>query len=187
MKFYRLMPEGPIVIEPDIFSDTRGWFVESWSARKYREFGIDAAFVQDNHSYSAHKGTLRGLHYQTLPHSQGKLIRCTRGAILDVAVDIRKNSPTFAQWVSVELRADNFKQLYVPRGFAHGFLTLTDECEIQYKADDFYCPDNDRSILWCDPDIGIDWGITTPILSDKDMRAPHLADADNNFIYGEPI
>lgn len=174
------------IITPDVFGDNRGWFFESWSSQRYSEFGISEEFVQDNHSFSLKAGTLRGLHFQRKPHAQTKIIRCTRGRILDVAVDIREGSPTYCRWVSVELSADNFKQLYIPKGFAHGFLTLTGDVEIQYKTSDYYAPDCDRSIRWNDPAIGIDWGIDNPILSDKDCNAPMLRDSDNTFRWEAP-
>lgn len=172
---------GVKIIEPDVFGDSRGWFFESYSSCKLMDFGVTDIFVQDNHSFSQKEGTLRGLHFQLAPHAQAKIIRCTRGRILDVAVDIRKGSPTYCEWVSVELSAENFKQIYIPADFAHGFLTLTDDVEIQYKASDYYAPDCDRSIRWNDPDLGIIWGIEKPFLSDKDRNAPLLKDSDNNF------
>lgn len=161
--------------------------MESWSKRDMEEAGLFLEFSQDNHSFSAQKGTLRGLHFQKYPFAQAKLVRCTCGAILDVAVDIRLGSPCFGKWAAVELSADNKHQLLIPRGFAHGFLTLTDDVEILYKTDQFYSPETDRSIAWNDPTIGIDWGISSPILSLKDQNAPLLADSDANFVYGGTI
>ena len=150
--------------------------------------GINCHFVQDNHSFSASKGTLRGLHYQLNPKCQAKIVRCTRGAILDVAVDIRRGSPQYKQWVAVELSEENKKQLFVPRGFAHGFLTLTDNVEVQYKADNYYAPECDGNIRYDDPEIGIEWGQSEFILSEKDRRAPLLRERQElNFIYGENI
>ncbi len=146
--------------------------------------GLCFAFLQDNHSFSAQKGTLRGLHFQKNPFAQAKLVRCVRGAILDVAVDIRQGSPYFGKWTAVELSAENKQQLLIPRGFAHGFLTLTDDVEILYKADQYYSPEADRSVAWNDPAIGINWCVKTPILSEKDKNAPLLKDSDANFIYG---
>ena len=166
--------EGVLIFEPKIFGDARGWFMETWSARKFEAAGLNFNFVQDNQSYSAHKGTLRGLHYQTAPFAQAKLVRCTRGKLLDVAVDIREGSETFAKWVVVELTAENKKQLLIPRGFAHGFLTLTDDVEIQYKADNFYAPNCDGNIIWNDAEIKIDWPFAPTILADKDAKAPTL-------------
>lgn len=146
--------------------------------------GLHLAFLQDNHSFSAQKGTLRGLHYQKNPFAQAKLVRCTHGAIMDVAVDIRRGSPFFGKWIAVELSAENKRQLFIPRGFAHGFLTLTDDVEILYKADQYYSPEADRSIAWNDPAIGVEWGVASPVLSLKDQNAPLLADSDANFVYG---
>lgn len=159
--------------------------MESWSKKSFEALGLSYEFVQDNHSFSAQKGTLRGLHFQMNPHAQAKLVRCAHGAILDVAVDIRKGSESYGKWVAVDLSAENKKQLLIPRGFAHGFLTLTDDAEILYKADQYYAPEADRSIVWNDPAIGIEWGIIDPILSRKDQDAPLLADSDANFIFGE--
>ena len=166
--------EGVLILEPKVFGDARGWFMETWSARKMEAAGLNFNFVQDNQSYSAHKGTLRGLHYQTAPFAQAKLVRCTRGKLLDVAVDIREGSETFSKWVAVELTAENKKQLLIPRGFAHGFLTLSDDVEIQYKADNFYAPNCDGNIIWNDAEIKIDWPFAPTILADKDAKAPTL-------------
>lgn len=166
--------EDVLILEPKVFGDARGWFMETWSARKFEAAGLNFNFVQDNQSYSAQKGTLRGLHYQTAPFAQAKLVRCTRGKLLDVAVDIREGSETFAKWVAVELTAENKKQLLIPRGFAHGFITLTDDVEIQYKADNFYSPTCDGNIRWNDAEIKIDWPFEPTILADKDAKAPTL-------------
>lgn len=173
--------EGVLVLEPDVFGDDRGWFSESYNKKKLSDLGLNIDFVQDNHSMSSLKGTLRGLHFQNNPHAQSKLIRCTKGAVLDVAVDLRKNSSTYKQWISIELTAENKKQFFIPKGFAHGFLTLTDDVEFQYKVDDYYDKESDRSIRFDDPEIGVDWGIENPILSDKDKSAPLLKDSDVNF------
>lgn len=173
--------EEVLIIEPKVFGDHRGWFTETYSKIKFQERGINAEFVQDNHSMSAQKGTLRGLHFQINPKSQAKLIRCTKGKILDVAVDLRKGSSTYRRWVAVELSESNNKQLMVPKGFAHGFLALTDNVEVQYKADEYYAPEYDRSIRFDDPEIGVDWGIEDPILSEKDLKAPLLKDSDVDF------
>lgn len=173
--------EGVYVIEPRVFGDERGWFMESYSKMKLPE--IHADFVQDNHSYSAKKGVLRGIHFQNGEHAQAKLVRVCRGAVLDVAVDLRKGSPTYKKWVSVELSADNKRMLFIPRGFGHGFVTLTDDVEFLYKADNYYDHESDRSVRFDDPDIGVDWGITDPILSDKDKNAPLLKDSDCSFVY----
>ena len=180
--------KGVYLIEPQVFGDARGWFMESWSERKLAAAGIHADFVQDNQSYSAEKGTLRGLHYQLDPMSQAKLLRATRGAIFDVAVDIRKGSPQYGQWVGVELSAENKRQLFIPRGFAHGFLTLTPDVEVQYKADSYYAPECDGNIRWDDPDIAVAWPFSPTILSEKDQKAPSLkerAATSLNFIYEE--
>jgi len=170
-----------LILTPRRFGDARGWFTETWNAKAMAEAGLDLPFVQDNHSFSAAKGTLRGLHYQSPPRAQDKLVRCTRGAILDIAVDIRAGSPTYGQWVGVELTPDNGRQLFVPKGFLHGFVTLTSDTEVQYKCSDLYAPENDGAVRWDDPALGIDWGTTTPILSDKDARAPLLAEIGTPF------
>jgi dTDP-4-dehydrorhamnose 3,5-epimerase len=164
-----------LILTPRRFGDARGWFMETWNAAVMAKAGLDLAFVQDNHSFSAQKGTLRGLHFQSPPRAQDKLVRCSKGAILDVAVDIRTGSPTYGKWVGVELTAENGRQLLVPKGFLHGFVTLTDETEVQYKCTDLYSPENDGAVRWDDPAIGIDWGVTAPILSDKDAKAPLLS------------
>jgi len=174
---------GVFIIEPQVFGDHRGWFMETYSASKFHEIGIDTIFVQDNQSFSAQKGTLRGLHFQNDPQAQTKLVRCTKGSILDVAVDIRKGSPTYRKWVAVTLTADNYRQLYIPKGFAHAFLTLTEDVEVQYKVDEYYSPACDRGIRYNDPDIGVIWGDIEPVLSDKDQKSPLLRDSDSNFTY----
>lgn len=184
MKVTETKLPGVYLIELDVFGDARGWFMESWSKRKFEEGGLYVDFLQDNHSYSAEKGTLRGLHYQLNPMAQAKLLRATRGTIFDVAVDIRKGSPNYAKWVGYELSAENKRQLFIPRGFAHGFITLTDDVEVQYKADNYYAPDCDGNIRWDDPEIGIQWPIEPTILSDKDKKAPLLKERTNlNFVY----
>jgi dTDP-4-dehydrorhamnose 3,5-epimerase len=171
------------IIEPQVFGDHRGWFMETWSEEKSKELGINKHFVQDNHSYTAKKGTLRGLHFQNNPMAQCKIVRCIAGAVMDVAVDIRKGSPNYLKWVAVELSAENKLQLFIPRGFAHGFLTLTDNVEFVYKVDNLYSMECDRSIRFDDPTIRVDWGISNPILSEKDLNAPLLANSDCNFVY----
>ncbi|NLZ53586.1 MAG: dTDP-4-dehydrorhamnose 3,5-epimerase [Thermoanaerobacteraceae bacterium] len=175
--------EGVYIIEPRVFGDNRGWFMESYSKRVFQELGFDFKFIQDNHSYSALKGTLRGLHFQNNPMAQTKLVRCTRGKILDVAVDLRKGSPTYKKWVTVELSAENKRLFLIPKGFAHGFVTLTDDVEVQYKVDEYYSKEHDRSIRYDDPEIGIVWGLDNLILSEKDKNAPLLKNSDCNFIY----
>lgn len=172
------------IIEPRVFGDNRGWFMESWSMRNVESAGLHYDFIQDNHSYSAGKGTLRGLHFQKGEAAQAKLVRCARGAVLDVAVDLRKGSPTYKKWIAVELSAENKRQLLIPRGFAHGFLTLTDNVEFMYKADNYYNPDAEQSIIWNDPDIGVEWGIENPVLSARDKIAPKLSEIANEFVYG---
>ncbi len=164
-----------LILEPRVFRDDRGFFVETYHAPRYRAAGIDAAFVQDNHSRSE-RGTLRGLHWQTAPHPQAKLVRVLAGEVLDVAVDIRAGSPTFGRWASVILSADNFRQLFIPVGFAHGFLVLSDRAEIEYKCSDVYDPASERGLMWNDPDLAIAWPTTAPILSPRDQGHPPFAD-----------
>jgi dTDP-4-dehydrorhamnose reductase/dTDP-4-dehydrorhamnose 3,5-epimerase len=175
--------EDVIIIESNAFGDNRGWFTETYSKIKFDKLGIDTTFIQDNHSFSAQKWTLRGLHFQLNPKAQTKLIRCTKGKIMDVAVDIREGSPTYKKWVAVELTEKNKKQLLIPKGFAHGFVTLTNNVEVQYKVDEYYSPENDRSIRYDDPEINVDWGVINPILSEKDLNAPVLLESDANFKY----
>jgi dTDP-4-dehydrorhamnose 3,5-epimerase len=177
---------SPALLVPKRFGDDRGFFAETYSRRKYLEYGIDLEFVQDNHSVSQEIGTLRGLHFQAPPHAQAKLIRCVRGAIFDVAVDIRRGSPAYGQWKGYNLTADNGHQLYVPVGFAHGFLTIKPSSEIVYKCSDYYAPEAEGSIMWNDPDIGINWDLNgEPILSSKDADALTLKDIESPFIYGQ--
>lgn len=175
--------EGCYEIEPKVFGDNRGWFYESYSKAVFAELGIDADFVQDNRSFSAQKGTLRGLHCQKEPRCQAKLVTCLKGEIMDVAVDIREGSPTYMQKVSVKLTGENKKMLFIPKGCLHGFVTLTDDVEISYKVDDIYSPENDRSICFSDPDIGVEWGTDDPVLSEKDKKAPLLKNSDVKFFY----
>lgn len=167
--------EGVKVIEPKVFGDHRGFFLETYNEQRYREAGIDVRFVQDNHSRSS-KGVLRGLHYQ-LVQPQDKLVWCIRGRVWDVAVDVRKDSPTFGQWFGVELDDQSKRQIFVPKGFAHGFCVLSDEAEIVYKCSDLYAPGGEGGVLWNDPAVGIEWPITDPVLSDKDAKLPPLASA----------
>jgi len=183
MKAIQTEIPGVVIIEPDVFGDHRGWFMESWSKKKLAELGIDVDFVQDNQSFTAKKGTLRGLHFQMNPMAQSKLVRVVSGAVLDVAVDIRKNSPTYLKWVSVELSSENKRQFFIPRGFAHGFVTLTDNVEFVYKCDNYYSKECDRSIKFDDPQINVNWNVTDPIISEKDANAPLLKDSDCNFEY----
>lgn len=171
MQYIKLKIPEIILLEPKVYSDNRGFFFESFNHDKFEEIiGQNVSFTQDNHSFS-HKGVLRGLHYQVVPREQGKLVRVVKGKIFDVAVDIRKNSPTFGNWVGEELSAENKKQLWIPSGFAHGFLAL-EESEVLYKATDYYAPDCEKSILWNDSDIGINWLIRSidPIISEKDLQ-----------------
>ena len=176
MKITKTKLDGVVIIEPDVFGDKRGFFMESWNKKKMSELGLEYDFVQDNHSKSTVKGTLRGIHFQKGDKAQAKLVRCVKGAVLDVAVDLRKNSPTFKQWVVVELSEENKKQLLIPRGFGHGFVTLTDDVEFLYKADNYYALEADAGIRWNDPDIGVDWCVENPILSEKDKNNPFLKD-----------
>jgi dTDP-4-dehydrorhamnose 3,5-epimerase len=180
--------EGVVIITPRRFPDSRGFFSESWSRRQMREQGLDHDWVQDNHSMSNQPGTLRGLHYQSPPHAQAKLVRCGRGVLFDVAVDIRKGSPTYGQWVGVELSFENGRQLLIPAGFLHGFVTRTADTEIIYKCSDYYAPECDGAIRFDCQQIGIDWGLgdNTPALSDKDEAAPTLAGFDSPFVYEVP-
>ncbi len=174
----------PKLIKPSRHSDHRGFFSETYSRRLYAEMGIDVEFVQENHSLSGAVGTLRGLHFQAPPHPQAKLVRCVRGMIFDVAVDIRRNSPTFGQWESHKLTAENGHQLYVPVGFAHGFVTLEPDSEIVYKCTDYYAPETEGAVHWSS--CGIDWPLSVdPILSDKDTIAPTFTDFVSPFIYGQ--
>lgn len=171
------------ILEPRAFGDHRGWFMESWSKKKMEDAGLYYEFVQDNHSFSAKKGTLRGLHFQKGDAAQAKLVRVAKGAVVDFAVDMRKGSPTYKKWVGVELSAENKRQLLIPRGFLHGFVTLTDDVEFLYKADNYYNQEADRGIRWNDPDIAVNWNIENPITSDKDNNAPLLKDSDIDFVY----
>ena len=179
MKINKTPLNDCLIIEPDVFGDDRGFFLETYHYDKYKSMaGIDLNFVQDNHSRSS-KGVLRGLHYQLDPFAQGKLVRVITGEVFDVAVDIRVNSKNFGKWFGAKLSADNKKQLWIPRGFAHGFLTLSDSAEFLYKTTNFYNKNSERSIIWNDPDINIDWGSELrPIVSLKDKNAPFLKDAD---------
>ena len=185
MKVTETKIPGVIIIEPDVFGDHRGYFMETYSVKAFADIGIDTVFVQDNQSFSAQKHTLRGLHFQQSPMSQAKLVRVTKGAVMDVAVDLRKGSPTYKQWVAAELSEENKRMFYIPRGFAHGFLALTDNVEFCYKVDNLYSKECDRGIRFDDPEIGVEWGEITPVLSQKDTLAPLLKDSDCNFVYGE--
>ena len=181
MKVIDTALQGVKIIETDYFDDDRGWFTESYNKERFVNFGLDADFIQDNHSYSKKKGTLRGIHFQNNPKAQAKLVRCTKGSILDVVVDLRKGSDTYKKWISCELSDKNKKQLYIPKGFGHGFVTLEDDVEVQYKVDEYYSKEHDRCIRFNDPALNIDWGVDNPILSEKDAKAPFLRDSDVNF------
>lgn len=183
MNVTKLEIEEVLLIEPDVFKDYRGYYFESYSKRTLEKFGITNVFVQDNHLLSLKKGTIRGIHFQNDPKAQAKLLRCTKGSILDIAVDLRKGSPTYKKYVSVILDAENKKQIYIPRGFGHACMSLVDDTEVQYKVDELYFPEFDRAIAWNDPELSIDWGTDQIIVSQKDMNAPMLADSDVNFIY----
>ncbi len=174
---------GLVLLEPKKHDDHRGFFSETYSRARLAEAGFDREFVQDNHVLSAQAGVLRGLHFQSPPFAQDKLVRVTRGAILDVAVDIRRGSPTFGDHVAVELSAANWRQILAPAGFGHGYLTLAPETEVIYKVTAYYAPEHDHGFLWSDPDLGIDWGIdpAAAILSDKDRALPRLATLDSPF------
>lgn len=180
--------EGLVIIEPKIFNDSRGYFFESFSEREFNEYVQNIRFVQDNESKSSY-GVLRGLHFQKPPYAQSKLVRVIKGAVLDVAVDIRKGSPTFGQYVSVELTDTNHRQFFIPRGFAHGFVVLSQEVIFQYKCDNFYAPESEGGIAWDDADLGIDWKITSKdiILSQKDTNNPKLKDAPWLFDYNDKL
>ncbi len=171
------------IIEPRVFGDHRGWFMESYNKDALEKVGINTDFVQDNRSFSQKKGTLRGLHCQTNPRCQAKLVSCVKGAVMDVIVDIREGSPSYLKWIAVELSEENKKQLFVPKGFLHGFITLTDDVEFSYKVDDYYSPENDRSVCYCDETFGVEWGNDNPVLSEKDIRAPKFKDSDVRFFY----
>ncbi len=178
------------LINPRRFTDDRGWFTETFVDRKWAALGVDVPLVQDNHSFSKDAGTIRGIHFQTPPHAQGKLVRCTRGRIMDYAVDLRVGSPTFGQHVAAELTAAQGNQLWVPVGFGHAFITLEPDCEVCYKVSDYYAPDCEGGIRWDCPDLGIDWPLAgaTPGLSPKDAILPGLKDFVNPFHYtGEPM
>lgn len=180
--------EGVVIIEPRIFRDDRGYFFESFSQRDFQEKVCNTVFVQDNESKSSY-GVLRGLHFQKPPYAQSKLVRVIKGAVLDVAVDIRKGSPTFGQHVAVELTEDNHRQFFIPRGFAHGFSVLTDEVIFQYKCDNFYAPQSEGALAWDDPDLGINWRLPAEkvILSEKDRHHSRLKDADWLFDFNEKL
>lgn len=170
------------IIEPKVFGDNRGWFFESYNKEKMAALGLGMEFIQDNHSLSIPKYTIRGIHFQNNPYAQSKLVRCTRGRIMDYAIDLRKGSETYLKWMAVELSAENKRQLFIPKGFGHVFITLVENCEVQYKVDNIYSKVHERSIRYDDPAIGIQWpdGMQ-PVLSEKDAKAPFVAECDCNF------
>lgn len=178
--------QGVLILTPRRFGDARGWFSEVWNSDTLKKNGIDIAFVQDNHSSSRDVGTVRGLHFQSPPHAQAKLVRCGRGHVFDVAVDIRKGSPTYGKWFGVDLTADNGRQLLIPAGFLHGFVTRAPDSELLYKCSDVYAPECDGAVRFDDPDLAIDWGIdpATAILSDKDRNAKLMGDFTSPFVHG---
>ena len=186
MKFIKTELDGVFILEPIVYEDNRGFFMESYSKKNFEEQGISYNFIQDNHSFTKNKNTLRGLHYQKSPHAQTTLIKVVSGSILDVAVDIRKGSPTYGKSIMITLSEENHKQLLLAKGFAHGFYTLSDNVNIIYKMDDIYMSDTDRNIRYDDKDLAIQWpkGIT-PLLSERDDKAPFFENADNNYVYGE--
>ena len=188
MEIIKTEIEGVVIIEPRIFKDERGYFYESFSQREFEEKVCRTTFVQDNQSKSSY-GVLRGLHFQKASHSQSKLVRCIKGAVLDVAVDIRKGSPTFGKYVAVELTEENHRQLFIPRGFAHGFAVLSEEAVFQYKCDNYYCKESEGAIAWNDPQLAIDWRIPADkvLLSEKDKLSRNIAEADYLFDYNEKM
>lgn len=178
---------GVVILTPRRFGDDRGFFSETWNARAMKDAGLELDFVQDNHAWTRDAGTVRGLHFQAPPHAQDKLLRVVRGRIMDVAVDARAGSPTYGQWVGVELSAENGRQLLVPKGFLHGYATLSPDCDVAYKCTDTYAPQTEGAVRFDDPDLGIDWGVAPDkaILSDKDAAAGSFAELDSPFRYGE--
>lgn len=189
MKVVKTDIEGVLIIETDVFGDHRGYFTETYSKPKYEAAGITVEFVQDNMSFSAQKGTVRGLHWQNPPFAQSKLVSCTKGTVIDVAVDIRKGSPTYGKWVTCELSAENHRQFFIPQGFAHGFLTLTDDVEFRYKVDNVYDKASEGCIRYDDPAVGVEWGTLLngieAVLSEKDKVGPSLEESNNQFKYKE--
>jgi dTDP-4-dehydrorhamnose 3,5-epimerase len=178
---------GLALLEPKVFRDERGFFLESYSEAAFDSLGIRARFVQDNHAFSKQAGVLRGLHFQLPPFAQAKLVWVVRGSVLDVALDLRRDSPTFGRHFSVELSAENMKRLFIPRGFAHGYATLEPDTEFLYKVDAPFSPQSDAGILWNDPDLGISWPVAEPVLSPKDRLLPRLKDFDSPFVCDPPL
>jgi len=183
VKFIKTNLVDAYIFEPDVFGDHRGFFMETYNARLFKENGFSFDFIQDNHALSGEAGTIRGLHYQLDPYAQTKLLRVTKGAVYDVIVDIRTGSPTYGKWEGFILSEDNKRQLLVPKGFAHGYCTLVQNTEVQYKVDNYYSPEHDRGISWDDPQLNIPWPTSNPILSEKDKRHPHLTDVDRQFTF----
>lgn len=174
---------GAFILEPKVFGDSRGYFMETYSQKAFESLGLTGIFVQDNQSYTAHKDTLRGIHFQNDPMSQCKIVRVMRGTVRDLAIDLRRGSPTYLQWQFVELSAENKRQFYIPKGCGHGFVTLTDDVEFCYKVDAPYSPGHDRSIRFNDPALNIHWDVAAPLLSEKDTQAPLYTDSDCKFIW----
>lgn len=181
MELIKTRFEDAYIIRPQVFKDLRGFFLESYSRKKFEEQGFDIDFVQDSHSLSLKKGALRGLHFQKPPFAQAKLVRVTRGAVYDVIVDLRKNSETFGQWEGFGLSSDNFEMLFIPKGFAHGFMTFEDNTEFMYKCDEFYHPEAEAGIIWNDPKLNIDWPSKDPIMSEKDLKLGLFKDINSPF------
>lgn len=184
MKVIETKLEGVKIIEPSVYSDNRGYFMESYNKERFKENGIDCSFIQDNQSMSNEIGVLRGLHYQEAPYAQTKLVRVTSGAIVDVAVDLRTDSRTYGEWISVVLSEENFRQLFIPKGFAHGFCTLVPYTQVAYKVDKVYSPEHDRGLKWDDHELAIEWPTLTPILSQKDEQLPQLKELEILFARG---
>ncbi|GAA3408569.1 dTDP-4-dehydrorhamnose 3,5-epimerase [Paenibacillus hodogayensis] len=187
MKLIRTKLPGVLLLEPVVHGDHRGFFMESYTRGKLEELGLTYDFVQDNQSLSVQPGVLRGLHYQLSAKAQTKLVRVLSGAVYDVVVDIRQGSPTFGEWIGVELSEDNKRQIIVPKGFAHGVCTLSPNTQLLYKVDEYYSPEHDRGILWNDPQLRIDWPVAEPVLSAKDAGQPPLKDAEIDFVYREGL
>ena len=183
MKVIESLLQGVKLIEPKAYGDHRGFFLESYNEQAFHEAGITERFVQDNHSLSREAGVIRGMHYQLTPKAQAKLIRVATGAIYDVVVDMRKGSPTYGKWEGYILSEHNKHQLLVPKGFAHGFCTITENVNVLYKVDELYSPEHDRGIAWDDPELAIEWPVSEPILSEKDARHPGLSEVENNFVW----
>lgn len=183
MQVEELELDGVKLITPDFFEDYRGYYMESYSSRTLSIYGIDDVFVQDNHLFSLKIGTIRGIHFQNQPYAQSKLLRCTKGKILDVVVDLRKSSSTYKKWISIELDSESKKQIYIPKGFGHACISLENNTEVQYKVNELYMPEYDRAIAWNDPELNINWGLDDKdiIVSEKDRKAPLLKDSDVNF------